>query len=220
MMKTCVATALTLVLAAVVTIEAQQPPARPLSPDGIASVQVQGTWVASATQTYSMGGARYTGGKWIDILYGRPLLRGRDAFPGTGAEYGKATYGPDATVWRAGANLSTRLRTEVPLTIGGTAVPVGEYTMFIELKSPTEWTFILSRWPAQLKYDPSNKEALYGAFFYTADRDVLRAPMKVETLPVTIEQLTWSFVDMTADAGRMAIMWDKTMASIPFSVRQ
>jgi hypothetical protein len=63
------------------------------------------------------------------ILYGRPLLRGRQAFPGTGADYGKATYGPDATVWRAGANLTTRLRSEVPLVIGGTtAAPLAPTT--------------------------------------------------------------------------------------------
>ena len=198
-------------------VTAQQPP-RPLSPDGIASVQVLGTWTKSARQTYTMGGARYEGGKWIDILYGRPLLRGREAFPGAGAEYGKATYGPDATVWRAGANLTTRLRSEMPLVIGGTTVPAGEHTLFIELKSPTEWTFIVSNWPAQTKYDPSNKTEIYGAFNYTSDRDVLRTPMKVETLPIKIEQLTWQFLDMTADGGRMSVMWDTTMGSVPFRI--
>jgi hypothetical protein len=216
-----IAQMLVAVLALNVSVVAQQtPPARPLSPDGIASVQVLGTWVKADRQTYTMGGDRYQGGKWIDILYGRPLLRGREAFTGTGADYGKSTNGPDATVWRAGANLSTRLRTEVPLLIGGTNVPAGEYTLFIHLKQPTEWTFIVSRWPAQTKYDPNNKEALYGAFNYTADRDVLRAPMKVDTLPYKVEQLTWEFIDMTPDSGRMAIMWDRSMGSVPFKVAQ
>jgi hypothetical protein len=199
-------------------VAAQQKPARPLSPDGVASVQVLGTWVQSERQTYTMGAARYEGGKWIDILYGRPLLRGREAFPGTGADYGKATYGPDATVWRAGANLTTRLRSEVPLVIGGTTVPAGEHTLFIELNAPTDWRFIVSDWPAQTKYDPSNKAALYGAFNYTPDKDVLRTPMKVETLPMKVEQLTWQFLDMTEEGGRMAIMWGTTMGSVAFTV--
>lgn len=190
-----------------ISIAAQQPPSRPLSPDGVASAQVLGKWGKSEKQTYTMGGERYQDGKWIDILYGRPLLRGREAFPGTGADYGKATLGPDAQVWRAGANLTTRLRTEVPLSIGGKTIPAGEYTLFIDLKQPTEWTFIVSSWPAQTKYDPKNKEALYGAFNYTPDRDVVRAPVKVESLPYRLEQLTWQFVDMTNDSGRMALMW-------------
>ena len=94
-----------------ISVAAQQAQSRPLSPDGVASVHVLGKWVKSERQTYTMGGERYQDGKWIDILYGRPLLRGREAFPGTGADYGKATLGPDAQVWRAGANFTTRLKT-------------------------------------------------------------------------------------------------------------
>jgi hypothetical protein len=44
----------------------------------------------------------------------------------------------------------------------------------------------------------------------------VRAPMKVDTLPYQVEQLTWMFTDMTADGGRMAVMWDRTVASVPF----
>jgi hypothetical protein len=43
--------------------------------------------------------------------------------------------------------------------------------------------------------------------------------MKLETLPHTIEQLTWQFVDMTDAGGSLAISWDKTMASVPFKVQ-
>ena len=31
-----------------------------------------------------------------------------------------------------------------------------------------------------------------------------------------VDQLTWTFVDMTNDGGRMAIMWGKTMGSAAF----
>ena len=44
-----------------------------------------------------------------------------------------------------------------------------------------------------------------------------RAPIRVDTLPYKVEQLTWEFTDMTATGGRMAIMWDKTMGSVPFN---
>lgn len=204
---------------------ATQPARRPLSPPGTASVQVLGQWVKPTRQTYTMGGETYQGGKWIDITYGRPLMRGREAFTGTGSDYGKSTIAqipgaPNAPVWRAGANLSTRLTTEVPLVIGGMTVPAGEYSLFIDLKQPTEWTFIVSSYGAAAKIDPTNKDAIYGAFGYTPDKDVARAPMKVEMLPYAVEELTWEFVDMTADSGRIAIMWDKTIATVPFKVAQ
>lgn len=210
-------------VAAVEALVAQS--ARPLSPPGTASTQVLGKWVKSERQSYSMGGERYEGGKWIDITYGRPLMRGREAFGGTGTDYGKSTIaqipgGPKASVWRAGANTSTRLKTEVPLVIGGKDVPAGEYSIFIDLKQPSEWTLIVSNWAAASKFDPNIKDALYGSFGYTPEKDVARAAMKVERLSFVVEELTWQFVDMNAEGGRIAIMWDKSMASLPFKVGQ
>jgi hypothetical protein len=198
---------------------------RPLSPDGTASAQVLGKWMKGDKPSFAMGGGKYQDGKWIDITYGRPMLRGRQAFAGTGKDFGKSTSVqipgiPAAPVWRAGADVSTRLKTEVPLVIGGKTVPAGEYTLFIDLKQPTEWTFIVSRWAAQTEFDLNNKNAIYGAFGYTSDKDVLRAAMKVDRLPFAVEELTWEFVDMTNDSGRIAILWDKSMASVPFKVAQ
>jgi hypothetical protein len=192
---------------------------RQLSGDGIASAHVLGKWVKTERQASTLGGEVYQGGKWIDIVYGRPLLRGREAFPGTGAEYGKATYA-GAPVWRAGANVSTRLKTEVPLIIGGKTVPAGEYSLFIELNTPKEWTFIVSNWAAAQKFNEASKDALYGAFEYTPAKDVVRAAMKVDTMPFRTEQLTWEFLDITDEGGRMAVYWDKVMGSVPFKVVQ
>ena len=42
--------------------------------------------------------------------------------------------------------------------------------------------------------------------------------MRLEGLPHSIDQLTWSFVDMTDAGGALALEWDKTMASTPFRV--
>jgi len=200
---------------------AQQPPARPMSPPGSAQVQVLGTWTKPATPAFTLGRETYTGGKWIEITYGRPLQRGRDLF-GAGANYGKAANDvgapgfPPPPVWRAGANKTTRLMTEVPLTFGKTTVPPGEYSLFVDLKLP-EWTLIISNWAAQDKFDPKDKTALWGAYGYTPDKDVARVPMKLDKLPYAVDQLTWSFVDMKNDGGKIALMWGNTMASTPFT---
>jgi hypothetical protein len=112
--------------------------------------------------------------------------------------------------------VSTRLKTEAALTFGDKKVPPGEYSLFIDVKSPRDWTLIVSSYGAQQRPDQNDKTALWGAYGYTPDKDVARVAMKVETLPFSVEQLTWSFVDMTQDTGRLAIMWAKTMASAPF----
>ena len=186
---------------------------RPMSPRASAAAQVGGEWVKGDQ------GERYQGGKWIEITYGAPLKRGRTNLFGTGAEYGKALL-RGAPVWRAGADVSTRLKTEAPLQIGGKTVPAGEYSLFVELKNPNEWTLIVSSWAAQEKFDKNNKAALWGAYGYTPDKDVARAPMSVNTIDLSIEQLVWTFANMTTNAGTLALVWDTNMASVPFTVGQ
>lgn len=199
-----------LALAATASLTAQMPAERPLSTVGTASTEVGGKWVKTEKTN------NYEGGKWIDITYGRPRLRYRANIFGSGADYGKAILA-GAPIWRAGANVSTRIKTATALMIGGKHVMPGEYSIFIEAKEGN-WTFVLSSWAAQAKFDKADKTALWGAYGYTPDKDVVRAPMTLSTLPNTVEELTWNFVDMTDKGGKLAIMWDKTMATVAFTI--
>ena len=183
---------------------------RPASPTGTTATEIGGKYDTTGAEPV------YKGGKWIEVTFGRPIKRGREVFGGSGASYGKVAN-PDAPVWRAGANFTTQLKTELPLVINGKTIAPGTYTMFIDLK-PNNWTLIVSTWKAQTKYDPKNTTELWGAYGYTPDKDVVRVPMKIETLPHVIEELAWEFVDMTDTGGTLAIVWDKTMASVPFKV--
>src|SRR5262249_2477037 len=201
----------TAVLAAAMgTLVSAQGGGRPASPAGSTVAQVGGKYVPGSE------GPVYQGGKWIEITAGRPLRRGRQPFSGTGANYGKIAN-PDAPVWRAGANNTTQLKTEVPLIIAGKTLAPGTYTMFIDLK-PNAWTLIVSKWEAQARYDPNNKAQLWGAYEYTPDKDVVRAPMALAALPFSVEQLTWVFTDVTEAGGSIALMWDKSVAVVPFKV--
>ena len=200
------------VMAAAAAAFAQTPtPARSPSPDGVASVQV-GEWKPD-----DKPGARVANGKWIEILYGRPLKRGRADLWGTSETFGAAIKG-GAAVWRAGANVLTRLRTEVPLNIGGKRVPPGEYTLFIDLKSRSGWTLIVSSQPAQASDDVPTRSKVWEAFVYEPEKDVTRAQMRVERLPYSVEQLTYAFTDVTGASGTLRLMWDMFMASVDFTV--
>ena len=155
----------------------------------------------------------YVGGRWIEIRYGRPIKRGRDLFGPS--DFAEALNG-GAEVWRAGANFSTVLTTEVPLVIGTRTLAPGGYTVFVELTREV-WTLIVSTWPAQTgSYDYENKEALFGAYDYTPDKDVLRVPMVVTELPFSVEQLSWQFLDVNTEGGRLALLWEQKMASVRF----
>jgi len=193
---------------------AQQPPRRPLSPAGTASTMVGGAWGAPDKE----GERPYTGGKWIEVTYSRPMLRGRTDIFGKGAEYGKAVNG-GAPVWRAGANQTTKLKTDVPLEIGGKKLAAGEYDVFVELKE-TGWTLILSTQPTQEKYDPNEKAKIWGSYGYDPKFDVVRVPMKMVTPQVSVDQFTIAFADMSDKGGKLAMVWEKTGAVVPFSIGQ
>ena len=179
----------------------------PPSPQGQSAIQVGGRWEKTPE-----GGQAYRDGKWIVVDYGRPLLRGRKDIFGTGADYGK-TVNAGAPLWRAGANDTTRLTTQVPLGIGGKTIAPGIYNVFVDLK-PGNWTLVLSTQPVQEKFDPNDTVRLSGANNYDPKFDVLRAPMTVRAGDSSTEQFTIWFTNVSETSATLSMAWDKTLATI------
>ena len=169
---------------------------KPLSPRGTASTQV--------------------GGKWIEVDYGRPILRGRKDIFGGGTEYGRGVNA-GTPVWRAGADATTRLTTEVPLAIAGATLQPGTYAVLVELKE-SGWTLVLSTQKAQENHEPTEKVALWGASGYDRKLDAVRAPMTLSKAERSVDQFTISFVDMTDSGGKLSMAWDTTVAVVGFSI--
>ena len=195
-------TIITLTIALILALVSLPSAAQPRSPRG-----------QSATQT----GAGFS--KWVSVDYSRPILRGRTGIFGEGEAYGQKVNA-GAPVWRAGADTSTRLKTEADLVFGGTTLPAGEYSLFIELKSATEWVLILSNHTAQARYNPDDKVALWGAYGYDASKDVLRMPMQVTAVENSIDELTYVFSDVTEAGGSLVLVWENTIGAAPFTVAE
>jgi len=171
---------------------------RPASPRGTAAVQLG------------------KGGKWLEVDYGRPLLRGRANIFGTGADYGKAVTG-QAPLWRLGANEATKLKTEVPVTIGGKKLAPGTYDLFAKLDNGA-WTLVVSTQPARAQGEPKTPDKVWGSYGYDPKFDVARVPMTVGKNDAAVEQLTIGFVDMGQKGGKLQVAWDHTTATAPFTL--
>ena len=177
----------------------------PSSPRGQAATQIGGEYE----------GRRYNGGKWITINYGRPILRGRTGIFGEGENYGRRANA-GAPVWRAGANMSTRFKTEADLMFGESKLPAGEYSLFVELKA-AGWIMIFSNHKA--KERPRNPgEGIWGSYGYSKEKDVIRVPMTLRKMPLSVDQLTYNFFDVKKDGGDIALMWETTMATTSFKM--
>jgi hypothetical protein len=125
----------------------------------------------------------------ISVEYHSPGVRGRKIW---------GALLPFGEVWRAGANETTKLSFSKDVTINGTAVPAGDYGLFVIPQKPgTPWTVIISK-----------DAKMWGAFAYNKDHDLLRVDVKPVAIPEQ-ERLGFAFPDFNNDQATLAIDWEK-----------
>jgi hypothetical protein len=134
----------------------------------------------------------FADGKKVTVDYGRPYMRGRKIM-GELVPYGK--------VWRTGANEATSFVTEAPITISGTAVPAGSYTMYT-LPGENEWRIII------------NKQTGQWGTVYNESQDFARIIAKPAKLPSTVDQFTMTLDRRGSNAAVMKIEWENTSVDV------
>lgn len=120
------------------------------------------------------------------VDYGRPRKRGRVIF---------GDIVPWGEVWRTGANAATGFTTDRDLTINGTAVPAGSYTLWT-VPSKTEPVLIVNRQTGQWGTD------------YDATQDLVRIPLKLAATTAPVEQFTISLTPSGDAAATLSLGWD------------
>jgi len=135
-------------------------------------------------------------GKKISVDYYAPSMHGRTIM-GELVPYG--------TVWCTGANIATGLTTPADLQIGTLRLPKGTYSIWT-LPTEKEWTLIVNKESGQFHLD------------YNQSLDFGRTRMNVKTLGEPVETLR---IELRADGGNkgtLAVVWERTEASVPFTV--
>jgi hypothetical protein len=134
----------------------------------------------------------------VEIVYGRPGVKGRKVFGG---------LEPYGEVWRTGANSPTKITFSTPVKLGGKEVPAGSYGLF-SIPGEKEWTVIIN------KIDAKD----WGAYSYKKENDVARAMVKPVTLSETVETFTIDLNDIRHESAMLNLVWDKTRVSVPIQV--
>jgi len=132
----------------------------------------------------------------LTIVYGRPSMRGRVIF---------GSLVPWGRVWCPGADEATTLESSRPIAIGQLRVPMGPHTIWI-LPTRDRWTFIVSKEP----------EGFHTR--YNASADLGRVVMSKRALDAPVERLTFAIDAAPSGGGTIAMTWEKTDVSVPFSV--
>ncbi|MBS1582065.1 MAG: DUF2911 domain-containing protein [Bacteroidetes bacterium] len=132
----------------------------------------------------------------ITVDHSRPSVKGRTIW-GDVVPYGQ--------VWRAGANENTTITFAHDARVEGQAVPAGTYGLHM-IPTPTTWTVILSK-----------DHTAWGSFFYTPEKDAVRATVTPRPCPLT-EQVTYTFTDVTDSTTTLVMRWEKLEVPVRLGV--
>jgi hypothetical protein len=145
------------------------------------------------------------GGKAVTITYSSPGVKGRAGHLFT--KDGRIGQDPTYPVWRAGANAATKLHTDADLTIGGLAVPKGDYTLYVDVSDPANWTLIV------------NKQTGQWGTVYDKAQDLGRVPMKMEKPAALVENLKYTIKDSGTGKESLSLAWENLCGTVPVAVR-
>ncbi|HEX6576036.1 MAG TPA: DUF2911 domain-containing protein [Gemmatimonadaceae bacterium] len=139
-------------------------------------------------------------GTVITVEYSRPRARGRDTIFGTKAVRWDET-------WTPGANWATTLDVSKPVTINGTPVAKGKYSVWMKVRQNEPWTFIL---------EPDSHR--YHMYPPDSSASQIRVAVKPEANPFT-DVLTWSMPEMRMDGGTLEFRWERVRIPLDVTVQ-
>lgn len=136
-------------------------------------------------------------GKHLVVNYYAPSMHGRKVMGG---------LVPFNTVWCTGANYATELVHDgAALQMGGLKLPKGQQSIWT-LPTAQDWTLIVNKRTGQFHLD------------YDSSTDLGRTKMNVKTLTEPVETFRIELRAEGGNKGVLALMWERTEASIPFTV--
>jgi hypothetical protein len=135
-------------------------------------------------------------GKEITIEYYAPSMHGRKIM---------GSLVPFGEVWCTGANWATKITTKANLQMGSLKLPAGSYSIWT-LPNANEWTLIINKQTGQFHKD------------YDSSTDFGRTKMDLKTLADPVETFRIELRAAGGNKGTLALDWEKTEASIPFTV--
>ena len=135
----------------------------------------------------------------ITIVYGRPYSKD----PKSGEK--RKIWGtlvPFSKVWRMGADEATTLTTDKDITIGGTAIAAGTYTLFLMPEEGAAKLIV-------------NKQTGQWGTKYDEKQDLVRIDMKKQAADKAVDQFT-----IVVDGGMLKLTWEDVQYSAPIAAKK
>jgi hypothetical protein len=135
----------------------------------------------------------------ITIVYGRPYSKD----PKSGEK--RKIWGtlvPFSKVWRMGADEATTLTTDKDITIGGTAIAAGTYTLFLMPEEGAAKLIV-------------NKQTGQWGTKYDEKQDLVRIDLKKQAADKPVDQFT-----IAVDGGVLKLTWEDVQYSAAIAAKK
>jgi hypothetical protein len=129
----------------------------------------------------------------ITLDYSRPSVNGRVIF---------GDLVPFGSHWRAGANQNTKVTFSKPVTIAGTQVAAGTYSLSM-IPNKGAWTVILN-----------TKTDMWGVDGYSQEEDVLRTEVTPQAIP-SVETMRLSLENISVSKAEIVLDWSDVRIALP-----
>ena len=129
----------------------------------------------------------------ITLDYSRPSVNGRVIF---------GDLVPFGSHWRAGANQNTKVTFSKPVTIAGTNVAAGTYSLSM-IPNKGTWTVILN-----------TKTDMWGVDGYSQEQDVLRVEVTPQAI-APVETMRLSLENITVSNAEIVLDWSDVRIALP-----
>ena len=129
----------------------------------------------------------------ITLDYSRPSVNGRVIF---------GDLVPFGSHWRAGANQNTKVTFSKPVTIAGTQVAAGTYSLSM-IPNKGAWTVILN-----------TKTDMWGVDGYSQEEDVLRTEVTPQAI-APVETMRLSLENISVSKAEIVLDWSDVRIALP-----
>ena len=138
-------------------------------------------------------------GKTVSVEYGTPSLKGGTV----DKQVGRLDVGG---FWRLGANKSTTFSTGVDLDFGGTSVPAGDYSLWMQKASEDSWKLVFNKQHGQwgTSHDVSQD-------FASVPMTTSQVASPADTLSITLQK--------AGGGGEIVVEWGTLKASANFKAK-
>ncbi|GJM30629.1 MAG: hypothetical protein DHS20C17_32640 [Cyclobacteriaceae bacterium] len=135
----------------------------------------------------------------VNIEYSRPARKGRTLFVDV-EKFG--------SIWRTGANASTKISFSHDVTFDGKPVPAGQYALY-SIPGETNWSVML--------YSDLSLGGNVGS--YDQSKEVARANVQAEKIPISVENFTIDIGNISNDGATLGLVWGNYYVPVKLGVK-